>query len=145
MNKPISLEFNIRFKRCGRGSRKEIREGAEEAVPKAPIGRIPRISRFMALAIHYEELIRAGHVSDFAELARLGHVTRARVTQIMNLRLLAPDIQEAILSLPVVNKGRSAIHLRDLQEVSSACSWDKQRSLWKIRLNANVEAKTLSK
>ena len=37
--------------------------------------------------IHYEDLIRAGHVSDFAELARLGHVTRARVTQIMNLRL----------------------------------------------------------
>ena len=28
MNKPISLEFNIRFKRCGRGSKKEIREGA---------------------------------------------------------------------------------------------------------------------
>ena len=131
MNKPISLEFNIRFKRCGRGSKKEIREGAEEAVPKAPTGRIPRISRFMALAIHYEDLIRAGHVSDFAELARLGHVTRARVTQIMNLRLLAPDIQEELLSLPMIQNGRAKIHLRQLQAIIVTTDWRAQRDLWK--------------
>jgi hypothetical protein len=130
MNKPISLEFNIRFKRCGRGSKKEIREGAEEAVPKAPTGRIPRISRFMALAIHYEELIRAGHVSDFAELARLGHVTRARVTQIMNLRLLAPEIQEELLALPAVQSGRAKIHLRQLQTIVVTTDWRAQRNAW---------------
>jgi hypothetical protein len=130
MNKPISLEFNIRFKRCGRGSKKEIREGAEEAVPKAPTGRIPRISRFMALAIHYEELIRAGHVSDFAELARLGHVTRARVTQIMNLRLLAPDIQEELLALPAVQSGRAKLHLRQLQAIAVKTDWRAQRNAW---------------
>ena len=130
MNKPISLEFNIRFKRCGRGSKKEIREGAEEAVPKAPIGRIPRISRFMALAIHYEDLIQSGHVSDFAELARLGHVTRARVTQIMNLRLLAPDIQEQLLFLPRLERGRGEVHLLDLQTVAVTADWRKQRQDW---------------
>ncbi len=131
MNKPISLEFNIRFKRCGRGSKKEIREGAEEAVPKVPTGRIPRISRFMALAIHYEELIRAGHVSDFADLARLGHVTRARVTQIMNLRLLAPDIQEELLFLSTTTKGRDKTHLKELQPIVANASWNKQRQCWK--------------
>lgn len=131
MNKPISLEFNIRFKRCGRGSKKEIREGAEEAVSRAPTGRVPRISRFMALAIHYEDLIRAGHVSDFAELARLGHVTRARVTQIMNLRLLAPDIQEELLALPLVQSGRARIHLRHLQALAASADWKEQRHLWK--------------
>jgi alkylated DNA nucleotide flippase Atl1 len=47
----------------------------------------------MALAIHFEDLIRQGVVTDYADLARLGHVTRARVTQIMNLRL-----QEELLS-----------------------------------------------
>ncbi len=46
------------------------------------------------------ELIREGVVTDYAELARLGHVTRARVTQIMNLLHLAPDIQETLLFLP---------------------------------------------
>ncbi len=60
----------------------------------------------MALAIRFERLIQAGEVADYAELARLGHVTRARITQIMNLRLLAPDIQERLLFLPRIEGGR---------------------------------------
>src|SRR3712207_3152134 len=46
--------------------------------------------------------IEAGQVDCVVvyKVARLGHVTRARVTQIMNLLNLAPDIQEAILFLP---------------------------------------------
>ena len=59
--------------------------------------RIPRITRLMALAIKFQEMIDRGEVKDYANLARLGFVTRARVTQIMNLTLLAPDIQEEIL------------------------------------------------
>ena len=63
-------------------------------------GKMPRITRLMALAIKFEGLIRDGVVSDYADLARLGVVTRARMTQIMNLLNLAPDIQEEILFLP---------------------------------------------
>jgi hypothetical protein len=37
-------------------------------------------------------MIERGEVRDYADLARLGYVTRARLTQIMNLLLLAPDI-----------------------------------------------------
>jgi hypothetical protein len=59
--------------------------------------RIPRITRLMALAIKFDEMIARGEVRDYAEIARLGFVTRARLTQIMNLMLLAPEIQEAIL------------------------------------------------
>lgn len=44
--------------------------------------------------------VRLAEVRDYAELARLGYVTRARLTQIMNLLLLATDIQEAILFKP---------------------------------------------
>jgi len=40
------------------------------------------------------------------EIARLGHLSRVRVTQIMNLLLLAPDIHEAILFLPRTQRGR---------------------------------------
>jgi hypothetical protein len=68
-------------------------------------GRIPRISRLMALAIRFDHLIKSGQVADQAELAGLGHVTRARVTQIMNLLQLAPDIQEEILFLPRTVEG----------------------------------------
>ena len=47
--------------------------------------KIPHISRLMALAIYFDELIRSGKVKNYSELARLGQVSRARITQIMNL------------------------------------------------------------
>ena len=84
----------------------------------------------MALAIRFEKLIRDGQVSDYAELAQLGHVTRARITQIMNLLMLASDIQEAILFLPRIERGRDAIHLRQLQPIALVPDWRKQRRLW---------------
>jgi hypothetical protein len=59
--------------------------------------RIPRVTRLMALAIKLQDMVDRGEVLDYADLARLGLVTRARLTQIMNLLLLAPDIQEQIL------------------------------------------------
>lgn len=127
MIQPITIESNIYFERRGRGFRKAIRQGE---APTTPVGRVPRVARFMALAIRFENLIRDGQVADFAELARLGHVTRARITQIMNLRLLAPDIQEAILFLPHVERGRDPIHIRQLQAIALVPDWRKQRRLW---------------
>lgn len=64
------------------------------------------------------------------ELAELGHVTRARVTQIMNLLHLAPDIQEALLHLPQVTEGRDAIAERYLRHIVAEIDWRRQRELW---------------
>jgi hypothetical protein len=83
----------------------------------------------MALAIRFEGLIRAGVVRDYAELARLGHVTRARITQIMNLLQLAPDIQEELLFLPHTDRGRDPVHLRQFQPIAAAIDWKKQRAM----------------
>ena len=102
-------------------------EGKEPPKPPKPKGRLPRITRYMALAIYYEVLIRDGHINDYAEIATLGNVTRARVTQIMNLRLLATDIQQEILSLPHIQKGRDVIALRHLQEIALEPDWRKHR------------------
>ena len=133
MTRPITIECNIHFQRRGRGSRKEIRQG-EAPIPTPCLpGRVPRVARFMALAISFDQLIRAGDVADYAELARLAHVTRARITQIMNLLMLAPDIQEAILFLPRVERGRDPIHLRQLQPIALVPDWRKQRKLWSHR------------
>jgi hypothetical protein len=74
--------------------------GQAEGEPPARASRPPRIACLLALAHRFDELVRLGAVRDYAELARLGHVTRARVTQIMNLLNLAPDLQESILWLP---------------------------------------------
>jgi hypothetical protein len=65
----------------------------------------------------FEKLIRDGAVRDYADLARLGHVSRARVSQIMNLLSLAPDIQEKILALPAGEAGEHPIHERQLRTV----------------------------
>ena len=52
----------------------------------------------MGMAIHFDELLRGCVVADYAELARLGHVSRARISQVMNLLSLSPDIQEEVLA-----------------------------------------------
>jgi hypothetical protein len=94
-------------------------------------GGVPRVARLMALALRFETLIREGRVADYSDLARLGHVSRARLTQIMNLLLLAPDIQEAILFMTPRRRGRDPIRLARLQPIALTWDWTKQRRLWK--------------
>ena len=84
----------------------------------------------MALAIRFDRLLETGTVRDQTELAELGHVTRARVTQIMNMLYLAPDIQEAILHLPRVSEGRASIVERHIRPIVAEPEWAKQRLLW---------------
>jgi len=112
----------------GRRSRKDVRPGPAPDAPTAT--RVPRVARLMALAIRFEQLVRDGTVADYAELARLGHVTRARMTQIMNLLNLAPDIQEKLLFLPVMAVGDDPITERQVRPVVRVASWTKQRRVW---------------
>jgi hypothetical protein len=84
----------------------------------------------MALALQLDELLRSGLVADQAALARLGHVSRARISQIVGLLNLAPDIQEALLFLPPVVQGRDPIHLRQFLPLAARLDWREQRRLW---------------
>ena len=93
-------------------------------------GRVPRVSRLMALAIKFEGLINDGIVSDQSELARLAHVTQPRITQIMNLLHLTPDIQEQLLFLPRVTSGRDPIHEKMLRPICAENNWARQREMW---------------
>lgn len=88
--------------------------------------RIPRIARLLALAIRLEGLIRDQTIRDYAETAQLGRVTRARMTQIMALLHLAPDIQEAILFLPPI----PGLNERNLRPIANRTGWDEQRVLF---------------
>jgi hypothetical protein len=106
-------------------------KGRRKKVSGQPgVGRVPRVARLMALAIRFDQMIRDGVVADQAELARLGHVTRARMTQIMNLLSLAPDIQESVLFLQSTNRGRSSAHERHLRPLVAEANWQRQRTLW---------------
>ena len=110
-------------------SRKEVRTGPAPDAPTAT--RVPRVARLMASAIRFEQLVRNGTVADYAELARLGHVTRARMSQIMNLLNLAPDIQEALLFLPEVAGGKDVVTERKVRKVVANYRWAKQRAVWR--------------
>jgi len=85
----------------------------------------------MALAMRLDELIRSGEVTGYAELARLGHVTPARLSQIVSLLSLAPNLQEEVLFLPRTLKGRDPIQLRHLLPITIIPDWRKQRIRWK--------------
>ncbi len=130
----VKLEFDVNFATSRRG-RKHVLVGKQPSEPDVPAGRLPRVTRLMALAMRFDQLIRDGEIADYAEIARLGHVTRARVTQIMNLLHLAPEIQEAILDLPRVEQGHDPITERDLRSITAVIEWRKQRRMWKRHLD----------
>lgn len=129
MSLTMTIEVPVTFQRLGRGSQPELASAAETAT--VPPGRVPRVARLMALALRLDELVRTGQVASYSALATLGHVTRARICQIMNLIHLAPDIQEALLFLPPTLRGRDAIILADLMPIAAALDWRKQRRLWR--------------
>lgn len=118
----ITVTRKVHFS-TGLAGQKRLRKGKATELPAA---RVRRISRIMALSIHFDQLIRAGKVKDYAELARLGHVSRARVTQIMNLLNLSPQIQEQLLFLERAAR-REKITERVARSVAAKPSWDRQR------------------
>lgn len=122
------MEYQVAFKR-GRQGRKRLIERRDALAPRA--GRIPRVSRQVALALKLDSQIRSGELRDWADVARLGHVTRARASQYAALTMLAPDIIEAIVHLPIVERGRDPITERHLRPIAAQSSWRTQRRMWR--------------
>ena len=120
MNEKYEQEIPLKWvRRAGRPTKPK----PEAEVPM----RIPRITRLMALAIKFQDMVDRGEVRDYADIARLGYVTRARLTQIMNMLLLAPDIQERLLcSFPDDLLHEPPVE-RHLRRVAAAVDWAEQR------------------
>lgn len=139
MSVTVERSFHL-ANRAGRrgGCRRVVQEGTEPEVPSpAAIGRIPRISRLMALAIRCEQLLRSGAVPDATALAALAHVTQPRMTQILNLTLLAPDIQEWLLHLSPVSEGKSEVTEKGLRKVCAEMDWERQRWVFLVAMKSS--------
>jgi len=91
-------------------------------------GRAPRIARLLALAHKLDAMVRSGEITDYAQLAHLGHISRARLSQIMVLLHLAPAIQECVLFLSAAN-ARFVTEL-GLRKIAREPRWDRQRELF---------------
>jgi hypothetical protein len=96
--------------------------------PAEPQGRAPRIARLLALAHKLDSMVRSGEIRDYAQLARLGHISPARLTQIMVLLHLAPAIQEYLLFLAATD-ARLITELA-LRNIAREPLWDRQRELF---------------
>lgn len=129
MSLTMTVDVAVDFQPLGRCGRRGVTPPEEK--PSLPSGRVPRVARLMALALRLDELVRTGQVRNYTELACLGHVTRARISQILNLVHLSPDIQEALLFLPPRLRGRDPIILADLMPIAAALDSRKQRRLWR--------------
>ncbi|GAA4450489.1 hypothetical protein [Novipirellula rosea] len=123
--RPIRRAFHVA--RSDRGAR-EFRRGGAPPLPTT--GRLPRVSRLMALAIHFDRVLATGRFESQADLARAGRVTRARLTQILNLTNLAPDLQEKVLFLRPYTYGRAPLTERQIRPIAAEPNWDKQRRLF---------------
>lgn len=135
----VTRKFHVARRHHGR---KQLRDGASADVP---VGRIPRIARLMALAIRCDQLIRDGVIANQSELAEFGHITTARMTQIMVLLNLAPDIQEKILFLPPTERGRDVVKETDVRPIASTLDWRKQRRMWAAVQREIEDAKASSR
>jgi hypothetical protein len=91
-----------------------------------PIGRTPRISRLMALAIRIERLAREGPVDSYSKLAELGQISASRLSQIRRLSELAPSIQEELLFLPKIIAGRDPVHESAMRKIAGIVDWQEQ-------------------
>ena len=119
---------------CGHGRQ---RIGAPKPKKFRAPAKLPHITKLMALAIRLEHLLARGQVKDQAEIARVAGVTRARVTQIINLTNLAPDIQQAILDLEPTTDPVPRFREREVRTIAILPNWETQRVLWKRMVKRN--------
>lgn len=113
--------------------RAAAQRGDQSGAPAVAGGRLPRITQVLALAMQFREMIRCGDARDCADLARLGGLTRERISQIMKLLWLAPDIQMDILYLPPTPNGRFPVSEVAMRKIANRLAWPDQHEEW-VRL-----------
>ena len=120
----INRSFHVQTRRNGSKSL------ADGKAPAKPLGRVPRITRLLALAHRCRDLVRDGVIINQSELAHYGQISTTRMSQIMWLDNLAPDLQEQILALPRTVQGRDLILEREVRPIAKTLDWEQQRSMW---------------
>lgn len=126
-----TASFSIHWAR-GEQGQKALKEGASPPIALAAESpAVPaRVARLVGLALRIDTLIRSGQVRDLAQVASLAGFTRARASQIADLRLLAPDIAEELLHLNKPARGREPLTERHLRPMLREPDWTRQRAIW---------------
>lgn len=123
----LRVEFQVHF-RTGQRGRRHLRKGSRPKPPE-PREDVPRLTRLLALAHRWNRLIEEGVVANQTAIAGMMGLTCARVTQIMDLLHLAPDIQECILC--ATSEDSSEIPERRIRSITRIPIWREQSKSWK--------------
>jgi hypothetical protein len=97
--------------------------------PRKEKGKLQTATVQLARAHRLQRLLEETKPATHRELAKMVRLTPARVTQLLDLLFLAPDIQERILSLPRTPNGRGSLTERDLRIMAAEPLWAAQRKL----------------
>lgn len=117
--------------RIRRGNGQQFTADAPPKVPHRISVRKPaRVARMLAFAHKLQEAIDNGEYIDRADAARKLGLTRARVSQLLDLLMLAPDIQEKILFMERVD-GVEPTSERALRDVIKQLNWQSQVDSWR--------------
>ena len=112
----------------GRRGRRLLAKGKKKNCEK--VVQVSRLAKLMALAIKYDNLLQKGVVPDYAQLARLACVDRSLITRVMNLRLLAPEIQEQLLNLQEFAPASPNLQLKEVIPITRILDWTQQCIQW---------------
>lgn len=93
-------------------------------------GKVPTVSRMMALAIYYEQLIKEGKIKSVSDIGRLENITQQRVSQVMGLLLLSSKLQEKLLSLPRQYRNSCRISTEKAINIAKEIDFEKQEVLF---------------
>ena len=125
----LSIEYKATFRNKRKAAKTGKTPHSSGRTPHALS--FPRVTRLLALAHHLQGLIDQGIVHDYADIARLTGLSRARLTQIMNLGLLAPQIQEEIIFAAAIPLVPDYFKEHALRTVLKTPFWEEQLKIWK--------------
>lgn len=125
-----TFEIEFQLKPSVRAIERSADKQPREDVGRCRFDRYPRIVQVVALAIHFQDMMDRGEIRNHADLAGLGCISRERVSQVMMLAWLAPDIQQQVLGLPKTPGGRFPVSETALRTIARVASWAEQRTRW---------------
>ena len=135
----VTVTYKFEVTRGSKGSKRiaPATTAQQEATPPAPLrpvldqSSIPKLTRLLVLGHHLDRLVRDGVVRDYTQLARLTGLSKARVTQILNLTMLPPDIQLEVLLLDSADARKHRVFEKTAARLAAAhCDWNDQRAAW---------------
>jgi hypothetical protein len=127
--------FTGSFHRVRRGN-KPVTLEAKPPQPVKPVRKPARVARMLAFAHKVKQAIEVKDYEGQADAARQLGLTRARVSQLMDLTWLSPSIQEEILFLERVD-GLEPLTERSLRNAVSFPEWTEQEEAWQRLLHTS--------